>query len=49
MEKTPPTVSLSELLHKLSELKGSDLHVTTGTPPLVRVNGEIRPIEAIAR
>ena len=45
MEKTPPTVSLSELLHKLSELKGSDLHVTTGTPPLVRVNGEIRPLE----
>jgi twitching motility protein PilT len=45
MEKTPPTVSLSELLHKLSELKGSDLHVTTGTPPLVRVNGEIRPLD----
>lgn len=44
MEKTT-TVSLSELLHKLSELGGSDLHVTTGTPPLVRVHGEIRPLD----
>ena len=45
MEKTPPTISLSELLHKLSELRGSDLHVTTGTPPLVRIDGEIRPLD----
>jgi twitching motility protein PilT len=45
MEKTT-TVSLSELLHKLSELRGSDLHLTTGTPPLVRVNGEIRPLDS---
>jgi len=44
MEKTT-TISLSELLHKLSELGGSDLHVTTGTPPLVRVHGEIRPLD----
>ncbi len=45
MEKTPLTISLSELLHKLSELRGSDLHVTTGTPPLVRIDGEIRPLD----
>jgi len=38
-------LSLSELLHKLSELQGSDLHVTTGTPPLVRIHGEIRPLD----
>src|SRR5262245_50157789 len=44
MENTPQ-ISLSELLHKLSELGGSDLHVTTGTPPLARVHGEIRPLE----
>ncbi|HSV32949.1 MAG TPA: type IV pilus twitching motility protein PilT [Pyrinomonadaceae bacterium] len=44
MEKTSP-ISLSELLHKLAELGGSDLHVTTGTPPLVRVHGEIRPLD----
>src|SRR5436190_7783747 len=41
----PPQVSLSELLHKLSEFGGSDLHITTGTPPLVRVHGEIRPLD----
>jgi len=37
MENPPQQLSLSELLHKLSELGGSDLHVTTGTAPLVRV------------
>ncbi len=45
MENPPQQLSLSELLHKLSELGGSDLHVTTGTAPLVRVHGEIRPLE----
>jgi len=45
MENPPQQLSLSELLHKLSDLGGSDLHVTTGTPPLVRVHGEIRPLE----
>src|SRR6202022_3061602 len=45
MENPPQQLSLSELLHKLSELGGSDLHVTTGTPPLVRVNGQIRPLD----
>jgi twitching motility protein PilT len=44
MENTPQ-ISLSELLHRLSELGGSDLHVTTGTPPLARVHGEIHPLE----
>lgn len=43
--ENPLQVTLSELLHKLSELGGSDLHVTTGTPPLVRVHGEIRPLD----
>jgi twitching motility protein PilT len=40
-----PQISLSELLHKLAELGGSDLHVTTGTPPLIRVHGEVRPLD----
>jgi twitching motility protein PilT len=44
MENTPQ-ISLSELLHRLSELGGSDLHITTGTPPLVRVHGEIHPLD----
>src|SRR5881394_3905944 len=45
MENVPQQLSLSELLHRLSGLGGSDLHVTTGTPPLVRVHGEIRPLD----
>src|SRR5260370_18284573 len=43
--ENPQQISLSELLHKLSELGGSDLHVTTGTPPLVRVHGQIRQLD----
>src|SRR5207247_7910085 len=43
--ETPLRISLSELLHKLSELGGSDLHITTGTAPLVRVHGQIRPLD----
>src|SRR5439155_19221529 len=46
MENPPQQLSLSELLHKLSELGGSDLHITTGIAPLVRVHGEIRPLDA---
>ena len=45
MENPPQQLSLSELLHKLSELGGSDLHITTGIAPLVRVHGEIRPLD----
>src|SRR5438270_10289480 len=45
MENPPPQLSLSELLHNLSVLEGSDLHITTGTAPLVLVHGTIRPLD----
>src|SRR5213078_3591566 len=45
MENPPQQISLSELLHKLSDLAGSHLHITTGTPPLVRVHGEVQPLD----
>src|SRR5436190_1980077 len=38
-------LSLSELLRKLSELGGSDLHITTGSAPQVRVDGHLRPLD----
>jgi twitching motility protein PilT len=38
-------LSLSDLLKRLIELGGSDLHLTTNTPPQVRVHGELRPLE----
>jgi len=43
--EAPPQISLSELLRALSEMHGSDLHVTTGSPPQVRVHGHLRPLE----
>lgn len=43
--EAPPQISLSELLRSLTELQGSDLHVTTGSPPQVRVHGHLRPLE----
>src|ERR687883_2092459 len=40
-----PQITLSELLKKLTELNGSDLHITTNTPPQVRVDGHLRSLE----
>ncbi len=45
LNESVPQISLSELLRKLSELGGSDLHITTGTAPQVRVDGHLRPLE----
>src|SRR5437660_3450077 len=44
-EQTQEPLSLSDLLKKLIEVGGSDLHLTTNTPPQVRVDGHLRPIE----
>ena len=44
-QQAPQQITLSELLHKLSELGGSDLHLTTNTPPQVRIHGHLRPLE----
>src|SRR6202008_1012767 len=46
LNESAPQISLSELLRKLSELGGSDLHITTGSPPQVRVDGHLRPLDA---
>src|ERR671913_333694 len=45
LNETVPQISLSELLRKLSELGGSDLHITTNSPPQVRVDGHLRPLD----
>jgi twitching motility protein PilT len=45
-EQTQEQLSLSDLLKKLIEMGGSDLHLTTNTPPQVRVDGHLRPIES---
>ena len=38
------TASLSELLKKMTEMGGSDLHITTNSPPQVRVDGHLRSL-----
>lgn len=38
------TITLPDLLRKLTEMGGSDLHLTSNSPPQVRVNGHLLPI-----
>ncbi|GIF19126.1 twitching motility protein PilT [Actinoplanes tereljensis] len=35
---------LNQMLVTLVESKGSDLHLTVGTPPMIRVHGSLRPL-----
>lgn len=35
---------LNQMLVTLVESRGSDLHLTVGTPPMIRVNGSLRPL-----
>jgi twitching motility protein PilT len=37
--------SLSDLLRKMLEMNGSDLHITTNSPPQVRVHGHLQPLD----
>src|SRR5712692_2482078 len=38
-------ITLSELLKKMIEMGGSDLHITTNSAPRVRVHGKLRPMD----
>jgi twitching motility protein PilT len=38
-------VDLDELLLHLLEVGGSDLHLTAGSPPVVRHHGKVQPVE----
>jgi twitching motility protein PilT len=40
-----PTVPIQELLGHVLELDASDLHVTVGARPTVRVHGDLKPLE----
>lgn len=39
--------NLHDLLKTLVEAGGSDLHITTNTPPQIRVDGKLKPLEDI--
>ena len=36
-------MNINDLLKSLVELRGSDLHLKVGSPPIIRVDGELRP------
>lgn len=38
-------IDLATLLDKVVHLGGSDLHLTVGAPPVVRIQGELHPLE----
>ncbi len=43
-EQTQTKISLQELLRLMIAQGGSDLHITTGSSPRIRVNGELMPM-----
>ena len=40
--------TLSDLLKKMLEMNGSDLHISTNSPPQVRVHGHLQPLDMSA-
>lgn len=43
-KRDPKDITMKELLTKLIQLGGSDLHIAVGIPPVVRVHGKCEPI-----
>src|SRR5271157_1542649 len=39
--------SLSDLLKRMVDMGGSDLHITTNSPPRIRLHGELKPLEDV--
>jgi twitching motility protein PilT len=42
--RTADDISINELLEYVLQYRGSDLHITAGSPPVIRVHGELRPL-----
>src|SRR5512138_3837216 len=38
-------ITLSDLLKKMLDMSGSDLHITTNSPPQVRIHGHLQPLD----
>lgn len=39
------TIDIQHLLEAMANLKASDLHLTAGSPPMYRINGDLRPVD----
>ena len=48
LPNTEPQVTLPDLLRKMTDLGGSDLHLTTNSPPQVRVHGHLSVLDGFA-
>ncbi|MBX3267295.1 MAG: type IV pilus twitching motility protein PilT [Acidobacteria bacterium] len=48
IENIASQVTLPELLKRMTDLGGSDLHLTTNSAPQVRVHGHLRPLDGFA-
>jgi twitching motility protein PilT len=42
-----PNMSLQDMLKLMIDQNGSDLHITTGSHPRIRINGELIPLEDV--
>lgn len=42
------SIDIQHLLEVMAKLKASDLHLTAGSPPMYRINGELRPVDCPA-
>src|SRR4051794_2640482 len=40
-----PLLSIETLLEHVADANASDLHITAGSPPILRVRGQLRPLE----
>jgi twitching motility protein PilT len=41
----PPQLHVNQILVKVVEARGSDLHLTAGRPPMARIDGDLLPME----
>ena len=46
-DEEPQGIHINELLEMVLELNGSDLHLTAGSSPVIRVHGELRPVDSV--
>jgi twitching motility protein PilT len=44
----PPQITLHQLLRAVVDKGASDLHITTGTPPQLRIDGSLMPLKTAA-
>ncbi|HEX8100886.1 MAG TPA: type IV pilus twitching motility protein PilT [Actinomycetota bacterium] len=44
-EREAPTISVQELLNQVLEKDASDLHLTAGAAPTIRIHGDLKPVD----